>query len=509
MQVTETLKEGLKREIKVVIPATDLKAKLEDRLEDAKNKVQIKGFRPGKVPVQHIHKLYGRSFMAEIINEILNETPQTILRERSERSATQPKVNMSEDEQQAEKVLSGNADFDFTLSYEILPAIDLKDTSNISITRHVVEIPNAEIEQQIEKIFSSNRNFTTKDGAAEDGDRVTMDFLGKIDGVAFDGGAAEDSPLVLGSNSFIPGFEDQLIGIKAGDEKVITVTFPEDYNADHLAGKVATFDIKAKEVASADAVVIDDEAAKNLGIESLDRLREIVREQMESQYGQMTRQTVKRQILDNLDQDYKFEAPSSLIEAEFNNIWHQITTELKQTGSSFEQEETTEQEARAEYEKLAERRVRLGLVISAIGEKAKIEVTEDELQRAVYTQLQQYPGQEKEIMDFFRRTPDAVANLRAPIFEEKTIDYLLGQINVTDQKVTPEELTAITESETLSVSPKAKDSKKQTAKKKEVADTAEKPAAKKATKKQENDAEVAEKPKAASKASAKKATAKE
>ncbi|UXN07260.1 trigger factor [Bartonella sp. HY761] len=505
MQVTETLNEGLKREVKVVVPAKDLKAKLEERLLDAKDKVQLKGFRPGKVPAEHIRKMYGRSFMAEVVNEILNQTPQNILAERNERSATQPKVTMSEDEKDAENVLSGKADFEFTINYEILPTIDVKDFSGISITRDVVEIPAEEVEQQIERILSSTRNFATKDGAAEDGDRVTIDFLGKIDGVAFDGGAAEDTQLVLGSKSFIPGFEEQLIGIKAGEEKVISVTFPEDYNAAHLAGKVATFDIKAKEVAAPDALVIDDEAAKKLGIESLDRLREIVREQLEGQYGEITRQKVKRQILDALDGDYKVETPSTLVEAEFNNIWYQITTELQQAGRSFEDEETTEEEARAEYSKLAERRVRLGLVLSAIGEKAEVKVSEEELQRAVYAQLQQYPGQEKEIMEFFRRTPDAVANLRAPIFEEKVIDHLLSQINVTDKKVSPEELVASAEEEEEKAAAKPK--KKAAAKKKD-ADADAKPAAKKAAKSEEADGEKAEKAKAPRKAPAKKAAPK-
>ncbi|EJF90740.1 trigger factor [Bartonella tamiae] len=463
MQVTETLNEGLKREIKVVVPAKDLEAKLVERLDDAKDKVKLNGFRPGKVPAGHLRKMYGKSFMAEIINEIINDSPRSVLAERNERSATQPQIDMSEDEALAEQVLGGKADFEFTLKYEVLPKFDIKDVSGISVTREVVDVEESEIDQQIERILESSRSYSTKQGKADNGDRVTIDYLGKVDGIAFDGGAANDAQLVLGSNQFIPGFEEQLVGVEAGDKTTINVKFPDNYGAEHLAGKDATFDIEVKDVAKADAITIDDEAAKKLGLESLEKLREVVRQQVESQYGSLTRQKVKRQILDALDGDYTFETPERLVDVEFNNIWAQIGSELEQAGRTFEDEDTTEEEARDEYRKLAERRVRLGLVLSQIGEKAGIEVTEDELQRAVFDQVRQYPGQEKEIMEFFRKTPDAVANLRAPIFEEKVVDHLLGQVNVTDKKVTAEELAK--ESEEDSSSLKSSSKKKKTASK--------------------------------------------
>jgi trigger factor len=269
-----------------------------------------------------------------------------------------------------------------------------------------------------------------------------MDYLGKLGDEPFEGGADQDAQLVLGSGQFIPGFEDQLVGVKAGDEKQIKVTFPENYGAAHLAGKEATFDITVKEVAKAAELELNDEVAKKLGIESLDRLRTVVREQIEGQYGQITRQKVKRQILDGLDAEYQFATPERLVNAEFNNIWQQINFDLQQAGKTFEDEETTEEAAREEYRKLAERRVRLGLVLSEIGEKAGVEVTEEELQRAVYDQVRRYPGQEQQVYEFLRKTPDAVANLRAPIFEEKVVDHLLSTISVTDKKVTKEELTA-------------------------------------------------------------------
>jgi trigger factor len=442
MQVTETLAEGLKREIKVVIPKQEMEQELNVRLADAKDKVRINGFRPGKVPVAHLKKMYGKSIMADLVNEIVRDRPGKILAERGEKSATQPAISMTEDEAEADKILNAQADFEFTLSYEVIPPIELQSTDGISVVREVVEVSDEEVNEQIEKIAESARTFETKDGKAENGDRVTMNYLGKVDGEAFDGGAAEDAELVLGSGRFIPGFEDQLVGIKAGDEKQITVTFPAEYPAANLAGKEATFDITVKEVAAPSALEINDELASKLGIESVDRLKEIVRGQIESQYGNLTRQKVKRQILDQLDGMYQFETPQSLVDAEFENIWRQINTDLQQSGKTFEDEDTTEEEARAEYRKLAERRVRLGLVLSEIGEKAGVEVTEEEMQRALYAQLQQFPGQQKEILDFFRNTPGASASLRAPIFEEKVVDKLLSEIKVTDKTVSKEELMA-------------------------------------------------------------------
>ncbi|MCC0029173.1 MAG: trigger factor [Brucellaceae bacterium] len=441
MQITETLNEGLKRELKVVVPAADLEERLAKRLDDAKDRVQLKGFRPGKVPLGHLRKMYGKSFMAEVVNEILNDS-RAILAERNEKSATQPQVSMTEDEKEAEKILAGQSDFAFTMSYEVLPEFALGDISKIKITREVVDIPDAEVDEQVERVASSARSYTAKDGKAADGDRVTMDYLGKIDGEPFEGGADQGANLVLGSGQFIPGFEEQLVGVKAGDEKVITVTFPADYSAAHLAGKDATFDIKVSEVAAPDELAIDDEMAKKLGLESLERLREIVRGQLESQYGSVTRQKIKRQILDALDESHKFDTPSTLVDAEFNNIWTQITRELEQAGQTFADEDTTEDEAREEYRRLAERRVRLGLVLSKIGEDAKVEVSDDELQRALFEQVRQYPGQEQQIYEFYRSNPDAVAALRAPIFEDKVVDHLLTQVAVTDKTVSKEALLA-------------------------------------------------------------------
>lgn len=480
MQVIETLAEGLKREIKVVIPAKDMEAQMNERLEDVKGRVRINGFRPGKVPFAHLKKMYGKSVMAELVNEIIREKPSAILSERGEKSATQPEVAMTEDEAEAEKILAAEADFAFTLSYEVIPAIELKDNTGIAVTREVVEVDAKEVDEQILKIAESARSYEEKKGKAADGDRVTMDYLGKVDGEPFDGGKDEDAQLVIGSKRFIPGFEEQLVGLKAGDEKVITVTFPADYPATNLAGKEATFDITVKEVAAPAAVEINDELAEKLGLESADKLREIVRGQIESQYGSVTRQKIKRQILDQLDEMYKFDTPERLVNAEFDNIWRQINTDLAQSGKTFADEDTTEEDAREEYRKLAERRVRLGLVLSEIGEKAGVQVSDEEMQRSLFEQLRQFPGQEKQILDYFQKTPGAAASLRAPIFEEKVVDHLLGEIKVTDKTVSKEELLADDEAEGSSKEEgKKASSKKKAAAKAEAAEGEEAAAPKK------------------------------
>ena len=470
MQVTETLSEGLKRELKVVVPAKDMESQMNEKLADAKDKVRINGFRPGKVPISHLKTVYGRSIRAALDNETIQNTPNERLSDRGEKAATTPEISMTEDEKEAEEILAGNADFEFTMAYEVIPDFEVADISKIKITREVVDVPDEEVEEQVTRVAENARTFETKKGKAADGDKVTLDYLGKLDGEPFDGGADEDAELVIGSNRFIPGFEEQLVGLKAGDEKVITVTFPEAYQAAHLAGKEATFDVKVKEVAAPGELEVTDEVAKTLGVESVEKLREIVRGQIESQYGQVTRQKLKRQILDALDEDHQFDTPSKLVDAEFDNIWRQINQELSDNGKTFEDEGTTEEAAREDYRKLAERRVRLGLVLSRIGEEANVEVSDDELNRALYNQVRQFPGQEQEIYEYFQKTPGAIASLRAPIFEEKTIDHMLTVIDVTDKKVSKEELMAEDEDELAAVKDKDdKPAKKKAAPKKKAA----------------------------------------
>ncbi len=466
MQVTETLNSGLKREIKVTVPAGDLESRMITRLNEVKDKVRINGFRPGKVPMPHLRKVYGKSVMAEVVNDILSNSVRHIIADRGEKAAMQPEVKMTEDEKEADKILSGGADFEFEVAYEVLPAIEVKDVSGISVNRPVYDVPETEIDEQVRRVAESTRTYAAKDGKAKDGDRLSIDFVGRIDGEAFEGGAGNDQPLVIGSKQFIPGFEEQLVGAKAGDERKVTVTFPEDYGAAHLAGKEAVFDVTVKEVAAPGELELNDETAKALGLESLDRLREIVKGQLENQYGSMTRQKVKRQLLDQLDAAYTFEAPSKLVDAEFNNIWSQVNRDLEAAGRTFADEETTEEEARAEYLKLAERRVRLGLVLAEIGEKAGVQVADDEVQRALFETVRRFPAnQQQEAFEFYRDNPNALASLRAPLFEEKVIDHLMTQIAVTDNKVTKDELMAEDEAEEAAAE---KPAKKKSAKKSEA-----------------------------------------
>ncbi|MGI9365608.1 MAG: trigger factor [Rhizobiaceae bacterium] len=440
MQVTETLNEGLKREIAIVVPAKDMMAKRDERLVDLKDRVRINGFRPGKVPLSHVTKLYGKSVMGELVNETIDAETKNMLAERKEKAAQQPTVTMTEDEAEAEEILDGKKDFEFKIAYEIIPAFEIASFEEIKIERPITDIADEEITEQMERIAENNATYETKKGKAAKKDRVTMDYVGKIDGEPFEGGADENANLVLGSNSFIPGFEDQLIGTKAGDELEVKLSFPDDYGAEHLAGKEATFDVHVHEVAKPAKTELNDEFAKTLGLDDLDKLKEVVKGQIEGQYGIYTRQKVKRQLLDKLDEFHQFELPAGMVEQEYDNIWQQITTDLKQAGKTFEDEDTTEEKAKEDYMKLAERRVRLGLVLAEIGEAAKVEVTEEEMQKALMQQVQNYPGQEQQIYEFFQKNPDAVGGLRAPIFEEKVVDHILENASVEDKVVSREEL---------------------------------------------------------------------
>jgi trigger factor len=326
------------------------------------------------------------------------------------------------------------------MTYEVLPKVALGDFKKIAVERPVVEVSDEEVQKQLEQLAESGRAYEPKTGTVANGDRVTLSYVGKIDGEPFEGGTDENATLRIGSGQFIPGFEEQLVGLSAGDEKTITVTFPEDYGAAHLAGKAATFDVAIKDVAAPGDLVIDDTLATRLGLESLDKLRDAIRDQLRSQYREASRMKVKRQMLDRLDEMHSFDLPPKMVEAEFQNIWRQIQSDMGRNNRTFEQEGTTEEAAQADYRKIAERRVRLGLVLSEIGEKNQIEVREDELQRALAAQLRNFPGNEKQVLDYYRRDPDALNALRAPIFEEKVVDYLLELVNVTDKPVTREEL---------------------------------------------------------------------
>lgn len=440
MQVSETLNDGLARELTVVVPKKDLAGKLDAKLESMKGQVKINGFRQGKVPLAHLKKVYGKQAMAEIVNEIIGTKSGEVLKEREEKAAQQPEISMTEDEAEANEILSGNKDFEFKMSYEVVPEINVPNLEKLKVERPVTDVSDKEVDEQVEQVAESARTYEEKKGKAADKDRVTMDYLGKVDGEAFDGGKDEGAQLVLGSNRFIPGFEEQLIGLKEGDEKTVKVKFPDEYQAEHLAGKDAEFDVKIHKVEKPAKLEINDELAKQLGMESADKLREAVKSQIESQNGSFTRAKVKRQILDALDKQVKMELPKKMVEAEFNNIWAQMNSELERAGRTFKDEDTTEAKAKKEYQGLAERRVRLGLLLAEIGEKAEIEVSEEELQKAMYDQVRQYPGQEQQIFDYFRENPDAVAALRAPIYEEKVVEFIMTKADITDKTVSREEL---------------------------------------------------------------------
>ena len=440
MQVTETVSDGLKREFKVVVPADELDGRLVERLTSLKNEVRLKGFRPGKVPVNHLRKLYGRSAMAEIVQNVIGEVARKTLDERGERAATPPSYDLPPTEDQTDEILSGKADLSYTMSYEVLPNFTLGDFKSIHVERPVVEIDDADVESQLQLIAENSRTFEQRDGKAEDGDRVTISYQGKIDGEPFEGGSDDNAILRLGSGQFIPGFEEQLVGTSVGEEKTITVTFPEDYGAAHLAGKAATFDVVVKEIAAPGELELNDELAGRLGLESIDKLRDAIRDQLRGQYNETARMKVKRQILDQLDELHSFDLPEKMVETEFDNIWRQVTAEMEQNKRTFEDEDTTEEAARDDYRKIAERRVRLGLVLSEIGEKNQIEVREEEVQRALQAQLRQFPGQEQAVLNYYRNDPEALGGLRAPIFEEKVVDFLLELVDVTDKPVTKEEL---------------------------------------------------------------------
>jgi trigger factor len=440
MQVTETLVEGLKREFKVIVPAQELGQRLNTKLIELKDEVRIKGFRPGKVPVSHLRRLFGKSAMAEIVQTVISEVARDTISERGERAAMQPDFELPEDEKQTDEVLAGQADLTYMMRYEVLPKVELQDFKGIEVERPVAEIKDEDVDAELQRLGEVARSFTAKEGKAETGDRVTASYVGRIDGEPFQGGTDENAQIRLGSTQLIQGFAEQLEGVVAGEERTVTVKFPEDYGAKHLAGKEASFEVKVKEVAAPDPVKVDDEMAKQFGLESLDKLREAIRQQEKSRLDNASRMKLKRQLLDRLDDMHKMDLPPKMVDQEFDNIWRQITTELEQTGKTFESEGTTEEKAREEYRKIAERRVRLGLVLSEIGERNRIDVTEEEVQRGLQAQLRQFPGQEKALVDYYRRNPEALASIRAPIFEEKVVDFLLELVKVTDKPVSREEL---------------------------------------------------------------------
>ena len=442
MQVTETLSEGLKREFKVVVPASELDTKVNTRLNEMKGRVQIAGFRPGKVPVSHLKRLYGRSAMAEVIEATVRDTNTQIFSERGFKLAGDPKITLPTEQADVEKLIEGKSDLDYTVAIEILPPIELADFKNYKLTKLAADVVDSEIDDAVNRIADQNKPYAAKPAGekAAEKDRVTIDFTGSIDGKVFEGGTGGDVVVEIGSGTFIPGFEDQLVGVTAGEQRKVEASFPQNYGNAELAGKKASFDVTVKSVETPQAVTIDDEFAKKLGLESLDKLREAVKGRIEREHTAMARQKLKRQLLDQLDETHKFAPPASLVDEEFNRVWSSVKTEMEGQKKTFADENTTEEKASEEYKKIAERRVRLGLVLAEIGEKNKITVSDEEVSRAVVEQARQFPGQEQQVWEYYRKNPQALASVRAPIYEEKVVDFVLELGKVDEKKVSRDEL---------------------------------------------------------------------
>lgn len=438
MQVTETLSEGLKRGFTITIPAADLQAKQDARLKEVAAGLTLPGFRPGKVPVSVARQRYSAAVRAEVLEQTVSESLQSALEERGFRPAGQPQVDLVSGQEDG-------SDLVFKVETEILPEITVPDLSDLSLTRLKAVASDEAVDKVVVDIAKRQRNFEKVEEVrpAAKGDILTVDFVGKRDGVPFDGGTADDVNVEIGGEGFIPGFAEQIEGMTPGEEKIITVTFPENYGAEELAGKEATFDIKAKELKKAVDAPVDDELAKKLGFETLEQLRDLVRKQVEGEYEQLTRLRIKRDLLDALAAKTDFAAPEGMVDAEFNQIWERVESDRKADQLDEEDKGKDEETLRADYRKIAERRVKLGLLLAEIGRKNAITVTQDELGRAMRAEAMRYQGQEQQVFQFFQNNPQAVESLRGPIFENKVVDYLIELAKVEDKEVTPEELSDI------------------------------------------------------------------
>lgn len=441
MQVTETSSTGLKRELKVIVGQGELNELFTVRLDEVKDQVQLKGFRKGKVPKAHITKLYGRSVMAEVVQKAVEDTSRKAISERNERPAHQPNINFSEDKDEIERVLTGKSDLAYTMSFEILPQITITDLSALKLEREVADVTEEAVDKAVADLVErSIKHEVEADRPAGSGDRLSIDFVGRIDGQEFEGGKGDDVQLVVGEGQFIPGFVEGLDGAKAGEERIVKVKFPDDYPGKEVAGKDAEFTVKVKEVAKPVRPEVDDEFAKTLGAQSLPNLKELVRGKIGGEYASVARMKLKRQALDALDKAHDFTLPETLVSSEFDGIWQRFTQSLQAEGKTIADAGKPEEELKAEYHKISERRVRLGLVIGEIGDKQKVQVSQDELKRALIEQARRYPGQERFVYEYYEKNPSALVELRAPIFEDKVIDHILEQAKPTEKKVTVEEL---------------------------------------------------------------------
>lgn len=451
MQLTERRSEGLLRVYDVTVPAAELQQKLNAKIEEVRPRVRINGFRPGKVPASHIRKVYGPSMMQDIINDAVQRSTKESL--EKVRAASEPSLDLKSD---INKVVAGQQDLQFELTLEIMPDFEPADLKTIAITRPTAAVTDEQVDSALSELATAQRGFEDKDGAAAEGDEVTVDFVGRIDGEAFEGGSAQGARVVIGSKQFIPGFEEQLVGAKAGEERTLKVSFPDDYPVDTLKGKGAEFETKINKVRQPKQGGPDDAWAGELGFDSLNALKEALKQRIESEHAQQSRAKAKRALFDKLDEAHDFELPPRMVDAEFNSIWRQIEAD-KQAGRLDPSDEgKSEEDLRAEYRAIAERRVRLGLVLAEIGRRNKLEVSDQEVAQAISAQARNFPGQERQIFEAYQRNPQMVAQVRAPLYEEKVVDYILELVKVTNETVTRDELFTDEDAP----APKAKKAKK-------------------------------------------------
>lgn len=442
MQVTETLSEGLKRAYTVVVPAADIESRRMARLADLGKTLRLPGFRPGKVPLPVVKQRYGNAVSAEVLEESVNEATRQVLSERGLRPAQQPKVDIGA----ADPASLGTTDLEFKVELELLPDIALPDFSGISLTRRKAEVAAEAVDKALTEIAARNRDLQDipaeelGDRGAATGEVLTVDYLGKVDGTAFPGGTGSDTDVEIGGSGFIPGFSEQMEGMKPGEERVINVTFPEEYGAKELAGKAATFDITAKLLRRPVVPAIDDALATKLGFETLEELRGVITQQMQREFDGMSRLRIKRQLLDALSDLASFATPESMVEQEFAQIWQRLEADRSAGKLDEDDRDKDDDTLKAEYRAIAERRVRLGLLLAEIGRTNNITVSADELGRAMRTEASRYPGQEAQMMELFRKYPAAADSLRGPIFEDKVVDFILELAKIEEETVTPEQL---------------------------------------------------------------------
>ncbi len=454
MQVTQTSADGLKREFKVVISANDIREKVDTRLVELGRSVRVPGFRPGKVPPAVLRNRFGASVVNEVIEQAVSDSANQAMAEKGVRAALQPQIEITSFEE--------GSDLEYSMAVEILPDVQPADFSKMELERLVVEVGDAEVGQALERLAAQHKRSAPASAPrpAEKGDVLVIDFVGKVDGAEFAGGSAQDHHLELGSSAFVAGFEDQLIGAAPDDRVEVKITFPEEYVNDELAGKDAVFEVNVKEIREPVAVPVDDELAKMMGHETLGELKSSVREQIENQYGVVGRARLKRSLLDRLAEAHDFDVPGGMVDFEFDAIWQQLEETRSQTGLEGEDAEKTDDELRDEYRSIAERRVRLGLLLSEIGQSNNITVSQDEITRALLAEAQRHPGQEKQVLEYFQQNPDAMGSVRAPLFEEKVVDFILEMARVKDRAVTAEELVRDAEGE-AEQPPEPKEKKKQ------------------------------------------------